>query len=78
MRRFRGMGGTILGCTLGVFAVALLSVSPSWAQDRGKPRPTHANVRYGPHERNVLDFYKARTKLSTNGTKSSVSNHRST
>ncbi len=37
----------------------------SWAQaprlpDFPKPKPDLANVRYGPHERNVLDLWKAR------------------
>ena len=33
-------------------------------QDRrgAKPPPTHRNVSYGPHERNVIDFWKAKSK----------------
>ena len=35
----------------------------AWTQQRRPrpplPTPTHKNVKYGPHERNVLDFYKA-------------------
>ena len=27
---------------------------------QAKVEPTHANVRYGPHQRNVLDFYQAK------------------
>jgi acetyl esterase/lipase len=27
--------------------------------DKSVPKPTHAEVRYGPHERNVLDFWQA-------------------
>lgn len=27
----------------------------------GRPKPTLENVRYGPHERNVLDFYRAKS-----------------
>lgn len=34
--------------------------SSLFAADEPKPiEPTHANVSYGPHARNVLDFYKA-------------------
>jgi len=29
------------------------------APEGQSPRPTHADVAYGPHERNVLDFYRA-------------------
>ena len=28
------------------------------AQNTDRPRPTYADVAYGPHERNVVDFYK--------------------
>src|SRR5262245_58305888 len=34
------------------------------AQDQ-PPKPTYADVSYGPHERNVLDFYKADSKTPT-------------
>src|SRR5262245_3613300 len=34
------------------------------AQDQ-PPKPTLADVSYGPHERNVLDFYKAESKTPT-------------
>ena len=30
-----------------------------------KPAPTHANVAYGPHERNVLDFWQADAQRPT-------------
>lgn len=40
--------------------IAGTSFSSSFAADEPKPlEPTHANVSYGPYERNVLDFYKA-------------------
>jgi acetyl esterase/lipase len=29
--------------------------------DASVPKPTHAGVRYGPHERNVLDFWQAKS-----------------
>ncbi len=40
------------------------------AQQRAKrtasrPRPTHANVAYGSHQRNVLDFYQAESEQAT-------------
>jgi acetyl esterase/lipase len=43
------------------FAMALLlSHSPLVAADDAKPTaPTHSDVAYGPHERNVLDFWQA-------------------
>lgn len=39
----------------------LLVVANAFAQDQPKPQiePTHAEISYGPHERNVLDFWKA-------------------
>lgn len=41
----------------------LLSVSCAVRGDEvAKPPPTRANVRYGPHERNVLDFWQAPQK----------------
>lgn len=45
-----------------VFGVAVLCLLPftaiGAAQDTDRPRPTYADVSYGPHERNVVDFYK--------------------
>jgi len=42
-----------------IATLALLLAIPASAQNAAKPPPTHADVRYGPHERNVLDFWKA-------------------
>src|SRR6185369_6057607 len=42
--------------------VALLIQAP---QDKKLPDPTHANVPYGPHERNVLDVWLARSDAPT-------------
>ena len=36
---------------------------PTWAQE--KPAPTYADVRYGPHERNVLDVWQAEADKPT-------------
>jgi len=33
--------------------------------DAGVPKPTHAEVSYGPHERNVLDFWQAKSDKPT-------------
>jgi acetyl esterase len=37
----------------------------AWCQNPSieavRPKPTHTNVRYGPHERNVLDFWQAQS-----------------
>ena len=38
----------------------VLCASSSVAKALDAPQPTHADVRYGPHDRNVLDFWQAR------------------
>ena len=48
----------------GMILVILLA-SPLHAQSGAKPEPTHTDIRYGPHERNVLDFWKAASKAPT-------------
>lgn len=48
--------------------VCLLAAGFGYAQRRQrppKPAPTHANVSYGAHERNVLDFWKAESATPT-------------
>jgi len=35
------------------------------AQGAARPAPTHADVKYGPHERNVLDFWQAESEEPT-------------
>ena len=35
------------------------------AQQGTKPAPTYPNVAYGPHERHVLDFWKAESRIPT-------------
>lgn len=52
-------------CLIAGMVVALVCASPLAAQNRGKPKPTQANVRYGPHARNVLDFYQAESAKPT-------------
>jgi acetyl esterase len=59
------------------FFVAVTAVSAAFAQGRragarpeqdpraGKPLPTFANVHYGKHERQVLDFWKAESERPT-------------
>lgn len=44
-----------------VFCISLVAIAgPSFAADEVKPSaPTHADVSYGPHRLNVLDFWKA-------------------
>jgi len=44
-----------------VFWVGWSDLLQSWAQpprlpERSKPEPDLANIRYGPHDRNVLDL----------------------
>ncbi len=44
----------------------LLAALPGLAQNtQEKPAPTHKNVAYGPHERNVLDFWQAKSEKAT-------------
>jgi acetyl esterase len=53
--------------------VALVQLSwRSWAQapllpDFPKPKPDLANIRYGPHGRNVLDLWKAKPRTGKSG-----------
>lgn len=48
--------------TMLLLAVAFLTPELAWSQEKPKlPDPTHADVKYGPHERNVLDFYQAKS-----------------
>ena len=53
------------------FSVAgsfLLFLAPTWAQQGGGPQlppPDHANVRYGPDERNVFDLWLAKSAKPT-------------
>ena len=42
-----------------VFALIAVTSSLFAADETKSLEPTQANVSYGPHERNVLDFYKA-------------------
>jgi acetyl esterase len=57
---------------LAVLAALVLLSWRSWAQaprlpDFPKPRPDLANIRYGPHERNVLDLWKAKPRAGRSG-----------
>src|SRR5581483_5280249 len=46
--------------------IFLLLAQPAWAQPaRPKPPPDVADARYGPHERNVLDLWKAKADRPT-------------
>jgi len=52
-----------LAIAVGLFA------QPTWAQGKkkaaDKPKPDLADVKYGPHERNVLDLWKAKSDTPT-------------
>jgi acetyl esterase/lipase len=49
-----------------ILFITLLAVSSlAHAQKAGPPAPTHANVAYGSHERQVLDFWKAKSSQPT-------------
>jgi acetyl esterase/lipase len=55
---------------LGALVLVLAGTSPSWTQQKkGKkpprPEPTHASVAYGTHERQVIDFWQAKSEKPT-------------
>lgn len=52
----------LLGASFGALAHA--QDKPGTGQDRAL-RPTYQDVRYGPHERNVLDFWQAESEQPT-------------
>src|SRR5687767_5073051 len=46
----------------------LLLAPPAWAQDAAQPaaaKPTEANVPYGKHPKQVVDFYRAESPTPT-------------
>jgi acetyl esterase/lipase len=59
------------GCRLFSACLAVLLVLPAQAQQTGtnnqadKPAPDLANAKYGPHQRNVLDLWKAKSDRPT-------------
>jgi acetyl esterase/lipase len=57
---------------LGVLGALALVCWRSWAQaprlpEPAKPEPDLANIRYGPHDRNVLDLWKAKPRSGKGG-----------
>src|SRR4051812_16495109 len=61
----------VVAISIATFAVGL-GVSPAWAQQakakkqgEAKPPPDLTNVSYGPHERNVMDVWKAKSDRPT-------------
>ena len=60
---------------LGILGSDVQEVQPK-AQPQAKlPTPTYANVAYGPQERNVLDFWQAKSERSTTA-RSNKNHHR--
>ncbi len=57
-------GGILAGVALTLLAVPCLGQDKG-QQDQDKPAPTHKNVSYGKHERNVLDFWQAKSDKPT-------------
>src|SRR5438105_2450457 len=62
---------------LGFLAALVLVCWRSWAQPPrrpvpAKPEPDLANIRYGPHDRNVLDLWKAKPKPGKSGPRPTV------
>lgn len=57
-------------CSLSIVA-SLFVAFPAWAEDEQKPatqparKPTEANVAYGKHSKQVVDFYKAESSKPT-------------
>jgi acetyl esterase/lipase len=61
------MCGPVRGLVI-VLALIAPVVTPEGARGQpaeSKPAPDRANVKYGPHERNVLDFWRARSDQPT-------------
>lgn len=60
--------GSLSRAALAIFLLALLVASAN-AQQKGrgeaKPAPELANIKYGPHQRNVLDLWKAKSDKPT-------------
>lgn len=58
---------------LSLILIVLWNIPTVIAQDKEKktktantlPKPTHANFKYGPHERNVFDFWQAKSDQPT-------------
>ena len=48
-----------------LLAVTLLTTVRSYAETFVAPQPTLANIPYGKHERQVLDFYQAKSEQAT-------------
>lgn len=48
--------------SLVLFALVAISSDRLCAQDTGRPKPTHVNVAYGTHPRQVLDVYQAQAQ----------------
>lgn len=47
-------------------ATGLFLIAPASSQEKAKiPEPTYSNVKYGPHARNVLDFWQAQADAPT-------------
>ncbi|MBL9211452.1 MAG: alpha/beta hydrolase [Opitutaceae bacterium] len=47
----------------------ILVCGSAWSQEKAKAeKPTYGDVRYGPAERNVLDFYQAKAESAGSGT----------
>ncbi|HIG29725.1 MAG TPA: alpha/beta hydrolase [Verrucomicrobiales bacterium] len=53
------IGSVVANLTVAIGLLLLLTADISHGQNPTRPKPTHTNVAYGPHERNVVDFYKA-------------------
>ena len=51
--------------TLAALALAYSGIAPVRAAEPNSKRPTFENVSYGPHERNVLDFFQAESPQPT-------------
>src|SRR5262245_57117749 len=65
MDTLRSIGRALLPALL----LAAAGIAPAHGQqknkDAPKPPPDLANVKYGPHERNVLDLWKAKSDKPT-------------
>ena len=65
LRNQNGVAVLVLGLWAAV-CLPTAAAQPSKGRDQGaRLEPTHADVRYGPHERNVLDLYLAKSDRPT-------------
>src|SRR5437764_14611850 len=59
-RRVLGLVALVAACAL-ILAAWPVGAQPENTAARSKPKPDVQNAKYGPHQRNVLDLWKAKS-----------------